>query len=67
MGGKPEVSINTYPDGPLLVRGDYVVTDGKGNVIPAKRATVALCCCGASEIKPFCDGSHKALAAPAED
>lgn len=59
MGAAPEVSINTYPDGPLLVRGDYVVTDGKGNEIPARRRTVALCCCGGSSIKPWCDGSHK--------
>ncbi len=61
MAGKPEVSISTYPDGPLLVRGDYVVKDGSGNEIPARRRTVALCCCGESSIKPWCDGSHKSL------
>jgi CDGSH-type Zn-finger protein len=61
MGGKPEVSISTYPGGPLLVRGDYVVKDGSGKEIPAKRRTVALCCCGESSIKPWCDGTHKSL------
>ncbi|HYN98036.1 MAG TPA: CDGSH iron-sulfur domain-containing protein [Actinomycetota bacterium] len=59
MGGPPEASISAYPGGPLLVRGDYVVKDGAGNVIPPRRRTVALCCCGASSIKPWCDGSHK--------
>ena len=59
MGGPPEASISTYLDGPLLVRGNYVVKDGEGNEIPPRRRTVALCCCGASSIKPWCDGSHK--------
>lgn len=57
--GDRKVFISTYPDGPLLVRGDYVVKDGRGNEIPARRRTVALCCCGESGIKPWCDGSHK--------
>jgi CDGSH-type Zn-finger protein len=60
MGGD-KASISKYSDGPLLVRGDYVVMDGEGNEIPARRRTVALCCCGASSIKPWCDGSHKSL------
>jgi len=61
MGQTPEASITTYPGGPLLVRGSYVVKDGDGNEIPARRRTVALCCCGRSTIKPWCDGSHKEL------
>lgn len=65
MDGSSAASINTYCDGPLLVRGDYLVTDGEGNEIPARRRTVALCCCGESGIKPWCDGSHKQLP-PAE-
>jgi CDGSH-type Zn-finger protein len=58
---RPKVSISPYPDGPLLIRGDYVVKDGEGNEIPPRRRTVALCCCGQSGIKPWCDGSHKSL------
>ncbi len=65
MDGPQEASITTYRGGPLLVRGNYVVKDGKGKKIPARRRTVALCCCGASSIKPWCDGSHKQLR-PAE-
>jgi hypothetical protein len=59
-GGPAEpVSITVCPDGPLLVRGGYQLLDGDDRPIDPGRATVALCRCGASSIKPFCDGSHK--------
>lgn len=57
----PDVSINAFPDGPLIVRGSYEIRDGTGTPTPKRRRTVALCCCGLSGIKPWCDGSHKAL------
>ena len=53
------VTITVCPDGPLLVRGAYELLDGDDRPIEPGRATVALCRCGASSIKPFCDGSHK--------
>lgn len=53
-------TITPYPDGPLLVRGDFVLRASDGATIDAHRRTVALCRCGASARKPFCDGSHKA-------
>jgi hypothetical protein len=53
------VTITVCPDGPLLVRGGYELLDGDDRPIDPGRATVALCRCGASSIKPFCDGSHK--------
>ena len=56
--GEP-VTITVCPDGPLLVRGGYELLDGDDRPIDPGRATVALCRCGASSIKPFCDGSHK--------
>ncbi|GAB2622830.1 CDGSH iron-sulfur domain-containing protein [Kocuria arenosa] len=56
--GEP-VTITVCPDGPLLVRGGYELLDGEDRPIDPGRATVALCRCGASSIKPFCDGSHK--------
>ncbi len=37
------------------------VTDADGNKFRAERATVALCRCGGSEAKPFCDGTHSRL------
>jgi len=52
-------SITPYPDGPLIVRGDFEILGLDGEVIPNGRATVALCRCGVSSIKPFCDGTHK--------
>lgn len=54
-----QVSIVACPDGPLLVRGDVELTDSAGEPIARNRKTIALCRCGASTIKPFCDGTHK--------
>ncbi len=45
-------------DGPLIVSGNMTMFAGSGR--PAWKGTqVALCRCGASENKPFCDGKHK--------
>lgn len=54
-----ETSITVCPRGPLLVRGDFEILDAEGQPIERTRETVALCRCGASAIKPYCDGSHK--------
>jgi CDGSH-type Zn-finger protein len=53
-------TITPYRDGPLIVRGPFRITDENGEAIDARRATVALCRCGRSRIKPFCDGTHTA-------
>ena len=55
-----DVTITAYPDGPLLVRGAAVLQTVDGETIEVTRPTVALCRCGLSTIKPFCDGTHKA-------
>jgi CDGSH-type Zn-finger protein len=47
-----------YQDGPLIVRGSFLIQDQGGATIPAGRKVVALCRCGRSARKPFCDGSH---------
>ena len=44
--------------GPLLVQGEIEITHADGQVERKKRTT-AFCRCGASQNKPFCDGSHK--------
>lgn len=54
-----EVVITPYRDGPLLVRGPVRLTDQDGNGIEVGRRTVALCRCGKSRLRPFCDGTHK--------
>jgi CDGSH-type Zn-finger protein len=43
------------------VRGPFVMVDQSGNEIEVKRQVVALCRCGRSQIRPFCDGTHKAI------
>ena len=48
-------------DGPLLVRGDVDLVSSTGEPVERTRRTVALCRCGASAIKPFCDGTHKLI------
>src|SRR3954454_3064854 len=52
-------TITPYRDGPLIVRGDFRLLDQDGAEIDPGRETIALCRCGKSGIKPFCDGSHK--------
>jgi len=54
------VDIKMLADGPMLLTGDFIITDSKGNKLE-KRAKVALCRCGASENKPFCDGEHNKI------
>jgi CDGSH-type Zn-finger protein len=55
------VSITPYRDGPLVVRGPFVLEDQNGEPIDAGRETIALCRCGKSRMRPFCDGSHKVV------
>lgn len=55
----PPVTITPYPDGPYLVRGAFVLQDQEGNELPVERRTIALCRCGRSGMRPFCDGTHK--------
>jgi CDGSH-type Zn-finger protein len=56
------IEIQVFNNGPYLVKGDDIVikdADGKPWDTEGKDA-VALCRCGASANKPFCDGTHKA-------
>ena len=58
-GAAAGATITPYRDGPLIVRGDFRLLDQDGAEIDPGRKTIALCRCGKSAIKPFCDGSHK--------
>lgn len=53
------VRVTPYRDGPYLLRGPFELTDQDGNVIETGRRTIALCRCGRSRTRPFCDGTHK--------
>jgi CDGSH-type Zn-finger protein len=55
------VTITPYRDGPLLVRGPVTLQDMHGQEIVVERETIALCRCGKSRARPFCDGTHKLI------
>lgn len=53
------VKITIRNNGPYVVEGDFSLVDAEGNEVPlAKRA---LCRCGGSVTKPFCDGTHSKI------
>jgi len=54
-----EVTIKVRESGPYLVRGPIMLTDADGNNYTIETPNIALCRCGGSQTKPFCDGSHK--------
>lgn len=52
-----DVSITSSDNGPYIVKGQFKLVDGAGKEFQVKE-TAALCRCGRSETKPFCDGTH---------
>ena len=61
--GGPAETVSDVPeitavrDGPLFVRGRHALTDHEGKPVDGG-PRVALCRCGHSKNKPFCDNSH---------
>ena len=55
------IAIRTRENGPLLVQGAVKIIDHLGNefTVPPGKDVIALCRCGQSKNKPFCDGSHR--------
>jgi CDGSH-type Zn-finger protein len=55
------VVIRCRENGPLVVRGPVRIVDHLGNEFrpPPGKDDVALCRCGHSGTRPFCDGSHR--------
>jgi CDGSH-type Zn-finger protein len=53
--------IRCRENGPLVIQGPFVLVDHLGPEfeLPTDKPLVALCRCGQSGKKPFCDGSHK--------
>ncbi|MBI9054893.1 MAG: (4Fe-4S)-binding protein [Bacteroidales bacterium] len=51
------VKVDLMENGPILVNGKIELKNSKGEAIPCEN-TVALCRCGGSKNKPFCDGTH---------
>ena len=54
------VSIQVMPDGPVMIVGQAEVVDDQGAVVKSAKR-MALCRCGASDNKPFCDGAHASV------
>jgi uncharacterized Fe-S cluster protein YjdI/CDGSH-type Zn-finger protein len=52
-----DLSVTPARNGPLFLRGRVRIQDREGRLI-REDTRVALCRCGASQNKPFCDGSH---------
>lgn len=53
------ITIRLRKNGPYVVEGEEVqVVDWNGSAYTVARRPVALCRCGASTNKPFCDGTH---------
>jgi CDGSH-type Zn-finger protein len=53
-----DVTITPTDDGPYLVSGSVALLDAEANEYEVSD-TIALCRCGHSSTKPFCDGSHE--------
>lgn len=56
-----DVTIRCRENGPLVVEGPITINDHLGNAFPLSpdKPAIALCRCGHSGNKPFCDGSHR--------
>lgn len=58
---EPLVEIKVRDNGPYKVTGPVRIVDADGGVFEVEEGrAVALCRCGLSQSKPFCDASHKA-------
>ena len=53
------ITINIRENGPLVVDGEFRLVDAQGNEVPIVKK--ALCRCGGSTTKPFCDGTHSKI------
>lgn len=56
-----DVTIRATKNGPYIVDGPIELFDTEGNKITGDKPRIALCRCGASSNKPFCDGTHSKI------
>lgn len=56
-----DVSIRPTRNGPLIVEGPVDLFDTDGSQVVLDKPRIALCRCGASSNKPFCDGTHSKI------
>jgi CDGSH-type Zn-finger protein len=55
-----DIKVTIVENGPCLIDGTATYIDADGNEQKTDRERVALCRCGLSSNKPFCDGTHRA-------
>jgi CDGSH-type Zn-finger protein len=60
-------TITVRRNGSYKVEGDVTLVDWNGNEYQIARRPVALCRCGASALKPFCDSTHRKIGFQAEE
>ena len=53
------ITITIKDNGPYVIDGEFRLVDAQGNEVPLKKR--ALCRCGGSTMKPFCDGTHSKI------
>lgn len=63
-GDSPTLRLTVVPNGPILVSGPLEIVGAASELQRGEKG--ALCRCGASAVKPYCDGSHKAVGFEAE-
>jgi CDGSH-type Zn-finger protein len=56
-----DVTIRPSKNGPYIVEGEVDLYDTEGNKVTLDKPRIALCRCGASSNKPFCDGTHSKI------
>jgi CDGSH-type Zn-finger protein len=59
--GMADVTIRPSKNGPYIVEGEVDLYDTDGNKMTLDKPRIALCRCGASSNKPFCDGTHSKI------
>lgn len=53
--------VTCFENGPCVIEGNMVYIDADGNEQTTPGKSVALCRCGSSKNKPFCEGTHKTV------
>ncbi len=56
-----EIEIKVSNNGPYVIMGNATYTDADGNKQTTPGKAIALCRCGGSSNKPFCDGTHNKI------
>lgn len=60
MSEEPETEIKVMPNGPLVIKGNFVLR-GKDGKEMKKMKMVSICRCGKSMNMPYCDGMHRKI------